>query len=714
MTMTMLSPPINFNRSFGKRMNLHKKNILCLLLLLIDMGSNSFVCQAQQDNIWMFGQHMGIDFNSGTPVPIYSATTSTTGEYASVCSRHGQLLFYTNGSTVWGYNHLPMANGLDLTGLGTSDIGRDGVLIAPYPGVPDKYYIFSITRGPGFKLFYSIVDMSLSNGVGDVVAGQKSILLDTNVKFSEGVAGADCNIWIITHDRNTNAFHAFEITNSGINTTPVTSNSGDLFFYNWPNGDFYLGELVASPGRNKLALGHNSGYGNGGAAEVFDFNPATGNVSNGIMVGGTITGSLNTYDLAFSPDNTKLYVGNSGDGTVYPPGTYQIELPGLTTATLPALIDIREASLKLGPAKKIYMLLPWTPDPDSIGVIKSPDLSGNACDFVPDLFAFLPNTAGFRFPNDLPVMYYHDTLTTATEKSICFDVDSILITAAHPGGFDYEWSDHFVSKQRWVKTPGTYILNYFSYAPCAYYADTFIIQQANFSFSLGNDTAFCNMHSVHLEANIPGATYLWQDGSMNNTYTATTTGDYALTATLKGCSLSDTIHLKLTDVTQQLGQDEMICSGTPVNIRLQANVPPGAVATWNTGVQADFIDITSPGTYWVTVFDTPCIGSDTLLIEEQICDCAVNMPSAFTPNNDGRNDLLRPVIEQGCMITGYSFSVYNRWGERVFHGQNPLSGWDGTWKGMPAETGSYMYVVEMQVGTDRRSYQNKGDVLLLR
>jgi len=90
------------------------------------------------------------------------------------------------------------------------------------------------------------------------------------------------------------------------------------------------------------------------------------------------------------------------------------------------------------------------------------------------------------------------------------------------------------------------------------------------------------------------------------------------------------------------------------------------------------------------------------------------MPNAFTPNSDGQNDILIPV----SFLFGsndYSFTIWNRWGERVFFSDDIHTGWNGTKNnsGKPSSPGVYVYLIEY---TDSRNNarQIKGHAALLR
>jgi len=92
-------------------------------------------------------------------------------------------------------------------------------------------------------------------------------------------------------------------------------------------------------------------------------------------------------------------------------------------------------------------------------------------------------------------------------------------------------------------------------------------------------------------------------------------------------------------------------------------------------------------------------------------NCTVIFPSAFSPNNDGQNDIFRPKVYDA--IHDYRLSIYDRWGELIFMSNTPATGWDGTRKGAPAGVQTYVYVCAY---TDSRGTPHllKGTVTLVR
>src|SRR6185436_12341018 len=109
--------------------------------LLFYMLCAVFAAHAQKENnIWCFGNRAGLDFNSGSPVVFTGAAISTMEGCSSVADSSGNLLFYTDGRTVWNKNHVAMPNGTSLNGGSSS---TQSAIIVKMPGNANIYYIFT-------------------------------------------------------------------------------------------------------------------------------------------------------------------------------------------------------------------------------------------------------------------------------------------------------------------------------------------------------------------------------------------------------------------------------------------------------------------------------------------------------------------------------------------------------------------------------------------
>jgi gliding motility-associated-like protein len=87
------------------------------------------------------------------------------------------------------------------------------------------------------------------------------------------------------------------------------------------------------------------------------------------------------------------------------------------------------------------------------------------------------------------------------------------------------------------------------------------------------------------------------------------------------------------------------------------------------------------------------------------------LPSGFTPNNDGENDIF---IIRGGPFTAVDFKIYNNWGQLIFSTTDINEGWDGTYMGEDAPVGVYTWTYSVIVTPNREAIEKKGDVTLMR
>ncbi len=127
---------------------------------------------------------------------------------------------------------------------------------------------------------------------------------------------------------------------------------------------------------------------------------------------------------------------------------------------------------------------------------------------------------------------------------------------------------------------------------------------------------------------------------------------------------------------------------------------------------------TESGLYALTVLTLPdsLFVRDTLQVIFDAKCCQMQIPSAFTPNNDGRNDLFLPIKPDNCMITDFEMQVFNRWGKLIFQTRNPDDGWDGRDNGQSAPSDVYVYWLKYTaIGNDNEINEStRGDVTLIR
>lgn len=336
------------------------KNLYILLFGLI-----AFIASAQNEtNIWYFGHNAGLDFNDGTPTVLLDGALDTNEGCATISDSTGQLLFYTEGVTVYNRNHNVMLNG---TGLHGSPSSTHSAIIVPKPEDNDIYYIFTVDEvGGPHGLQYSEVDMTLDNGLGGVTFN-KNLLLSTpvNEKITAVKNSETDGFWVVSHRFNSNEFIVFEVTANGVSTTPiVTAIGSQTGFLN------VAGQIKISPNGTKLAVA------TGAEAQLFDFNITNGAITNPII----LNPSVSSYGVEFSPDSNLLYIS-------FYTGVYQYNLNAGSASDIinsqVTLISSPEpfSSLQLGPDNRIYVAKNQSPFLD---IIENPNLLGLACGYQYD------------------------------------------------------------------------------------------------------------------------------------------------------------------------------------------------------------------------------------------------------------------------------------------------------------------------------------------
>jgi len=219
----------------------------CFLFILIIFNLQSIA--QNQANIWYFGWNAGIDFNGAVPVSISNGQLQTSEGCASICDgATGELLFYTDGVSVWDSTHTPMLNGTGLMGHLSSS---QSAVIVPKPGSTTLYYIFTVdVQGGPFGLRYSIIDMTQNGGLGDIlppVGTNRNQPLITPVTEKLVAVPYNCiDYWVIAHEWLTNAFYAYPVTSAGIGAA-VVSNIGQVHIGGMFGVGAALGCMKVSP-----------------------------------------------------------------------------------------------------------------------------------------------------------------------------------------------------------------------------------------------------------------------------------------------------------------------------------------------------------------------------------------------------------------------------------------------------------------------------------
>ena len=357
-----------------------------------------------QNNVWLFGQNAGIDFNSPPappPIEISGALITSEGCAAISDATTGQLLFYTDGQTV--YNVYDNTSGTAIpngTGLQGDSTSTSSAIIVPMPGSTTHYYIFAIsartedTSQPQIGLSYSIVDATISTA--PVVTATKNMLLEANARERViAIKKANCeDYWIIATNNTGDTFYVFSLTSDS--TNPITSLTPQTL---GNSSSSSIGYLKASPTADKLAMATLQS----GLVEVFDFDLLTGIISNPQNLNINFT---RPYGIEFSNDGNLLYVSRlsgsgTDDGVIYQKEINNsnpfVEIESLTNGGS----GYAFGALQMGPNGIIYVA---KPDSNSLAAIRQPDNidsgpgGGNECDFEIDEIDLDNNTCRVGLP----------------------------------------------------------------------------------------------------------------------------------------------------------------------------------------------------------------------------------------------------------------------------------------------------------------------------
>ncbi|MBS1569531.1 MAG: gliding motility-associated C-terminal domain-containing protein [Bacteroidetes bacterium] len=187
---------------------------------------------------------------------------------------------------------------------------------------------------------------------------------------------------------------------------------------------------------------------------------------------------------------------------------------------------------------------------------------------------------------------------------------TLALSAAGPG-YSYLWQDGSLNPSFTVTGPGLYWAEVGN-GTCTTRDSITVGYKPRPSVQLGNDTTICAGETINLDASWPGASYLWQDGSLSPILNASTAGSFHVTVNLNGCSVQDTIQVAVMPLPSvDIGNDTTVCPGEPVSFN--ATVPGGSYL-WNDGSTLPLLAASTPGTYAVQVTANGCVAADTCII----------------------------------------------------------------------------------------------------
>jgi gliding motility-associated-like protein len=638
-------------------MNMKCKYLFKLLIFSILGFVLSFDALAQKEgNIWYFGRQAGLSFASGSPVAISDGVIQTDEGVATICTKNGSLLMYTDGIKAWDKDHKQMNQTIVNPMYGDPSATQSGVIV-PQPVRGSRYYIFAVGDDGG-RLSYSIVDTNItSTGTkGDIIPSEhRKILLAASCEKITAVKHANkVDTWIIAHDWGNNKFMVYLLRSTGLVTTPVVSAVGTPVgpTTSKANVGYSKGCLKVSPDGSKLVnpIVGSQATNTDGFWELYDFNNQTGVISNPMIFNpankpAAISGYDGIYGAEFSPNGRFLYLGCRRTGGGVNDRIYQFDMlaGNRTLADINASgVEVAPSSgggitnsygtMQIGPDGRIYIARYQTTGTSYLSIIAKPNCKGTACTFInnginlssgkfsrwglPTMISSYFSKPEFEFgdpdPNNYGLCIGDSTQFWMADTA---GLDSVKWIFGDPNSGAANFSSLLSPKHRFSRD-STYQVQAIMFRRGSFSCllDTvkqFVTIYPKPSINLGRDTTLCAGESHFMNALTDKATYLWHNATTGPNFTATKSDTVWVQLRIGGCFGSDTVIIKVANFpTPNLGSDTVICS---IDSILKI---PGKAETflWDNNATDTFRKIKAAGTYWVEMANYRCKSRDSVVI----------------------------------------------------------------------------------------------------
>ncbi|RFM31413.1 gliding motility-associated C-terminal domain-containing protein [Chitinophaga silvisoli] len=302
-------------------------------------------------------------------------------------------------------------------------------------------------------------------------------------------------------------------------------------------------------------------------------------------------------------------------------------------------------------------------------------------------------------------------VTLTPDVAVC--PDQAVQLEVEPDGGTVLWSDGSVAKTISVSKAGDYWVTV-NKNGCVVTDTVSVTNKGDIGLDLGIDKDICAGGSVMLNATNDGAiSYLWNDGTTDPVREVNTPGKYIVTVLDKYCNLtiSDSINVTVAGIQAfSLGKDTTVCEGQVLTLNVSAGT--GNSVKWQDGATTSWYVVTKAGYYTATIYNDCGAMTSGITVNYKTCNEKAAMVNAFTPNGDGNNDYFKPGVN-GTMID-YDLSIFNRWGVLVYSSKDVSLGWDGRYKGVLVEEGTYLWIVNYRKARGGEKLTMKGSVTVIK
>ena len=298
--------------------------------------------------------------------------------------------------------------------------------------------------------------------------------------------------------------------------------------------------------------------------------------------------------------------------------------------------------------------------------------------------------------------------TLGNDTSLCTG-SVLLLQPALPPLDSYLWNTGSTSASSSISTTGTYWLKV-SDGGCARSDSITVSFKPTPVLNLGNDTTLCDGQTLLLDAANNNSTYLWQDRSTQPTYSVSKAGIYSVKVDENGCDTSGKIMVGyLSQPLVYLTKGTTICISQ--QLILDATYP-NSTYEWQDGSTLPQFTVSKEGVYSVKITNTCGSITESATVSYENCECKFYVPTAFTPNHDGKNDVFLPKYQ--CLFSDYELKVFNRYGQMVFLSRNAGNGWDGSFNTSLQPSGTYVWQLSYKDNLTGKNMRKNGTVVLVR
>lgn len=523
-----------------------KHLVLMTVSVCLWMGGSKSFGQNRINNLIFNSteQIIGLNFsNLNGPAIFYTGkkANSTIGEgIAHAENKAGEIIFWVNSSGVYDKDNklMPGSEGI------LADPSSTEIIISPFPQHPSRYYIFYNNQLCS-NLYYSVVDMDLRNGLGNV--SQLNTLIAPDKNYAEGleIIRIPCtsDYWLIANECG-RGLTRFKVSEAGISA-----------------GEFFLSNTINNGGRGELdyhkgKLGYAITFSN--RFIVADFNPLTGEASNSKSV---LLPSLNgAYGLEFSPDASKVYATDLSNRDIfgnlrgnnlfsYNLNTGETKAWSISNTNTDCRGQLEGlGQIELGKDGKLYIS---QIDGCQIVVVENPDSDSPTIRKI-NVFTTLSAGISDHIQSDFldEDLLQHVAIKSEGETFLCSGVSLLLSTETRLEKRKLQWLKNgaaianATASQLTVQEAGLYTLQVSNDWGCSILSNSITVEDSNLpELTFQKKYEACEGKPVQLDTKLDNYQVLWSNGTEGAVLEVSESGFYTFTVSNGHCAKTEVLEV---------------------------------------------------------------------------------------------------------------------------------------------------------------------------